>query len=294
MLSNLRSDGKYSGRVVILGGKGFIGGAIQHNLENHKVPVVGIGRPEFDLLNQGTADKLANFLKPNDTLVFVSANAPCKSMDVLIENLKMTQTVIAALKIQAISHLIYVSSDAVYKDNDQGINEDSCAEPNSIHGAMHLVREIFLKNEFSGPLGIIRPTLVYGLNDPHNGYGPNSFRRLAIENKDIVLYGQGEERRDHVYVEDIAELVRLIVLHQSTGIVNAVSGETVSFYKLAEHSLAQYKSQAKIKTQTRSGAMPHNGYRPFAASAAEVAFPGFRFRSWLDGLSAVHQDYIQK
>ena len=28
-------------------------------------------------------------------------------------------------------------------------------------------------------LCIVRPTLVYGANDPHNGYGPNKFIRLA-------------------------------------------------------------------------------------------------------------------
>ena len=36
-----------------------------------------------------------------------------------------------------------------------------------------------LLDEGGVPVGILRPTLVYGANDPHNGYGPNRFRRLA-------------------------------------------------------------------------------------------------------------------
>jgi len=40
--------------------------------------------------------------------------------------------------------------------------------------------------------------------------------------------------RDHVYVDDIAQLVYLAALHKSIGIFNAVSGEIVSFKELAE------------------------------------------------------------
>jgi nucleoside-diphosphate-sugar epimerase len=39
------------------------------------------------------------------------------------------------------------------------------------------------------------------MGDPHNGYGPNRFRRLAAGGEEIVLFGEGEERRDHVQVE---------------------------------------------------------------------------------------------
>jgi len=134
----------------------------------------------------------------------------------------------------------------------------------------------------------VRPTLVYGLDDPHNGYGPNRFRRLAAEGKDIVLFGEGEERRDHVDVEDIAELVRLIVLHRSQGVANAVSGEVVSFRELAEQAAAAFSPRVAVKGSPRSGPMPHNGYRPLSNRAAHDAFPGFRFKGWREGLSAVH------
>lgn len=204
----------------------------------------------------------------------------------------MAKTVIAALKLQKISHLIYISSDAVYRDSNKPIDENSCAEPESIHGAMHLAREVALKNELDLPLAIIRPTLVYGLKDPHNGYGPNSFRRSALKNEDITLYGEGEELRDHVYIDDIAQLVYLIACHKSIGIANAVSGQVVSFRQLAEFLLGQNKSSAAIKATTRSGKMPHNGYREFKPSIASELFPGFGFRGWAEGLSAVCQSQL--
>jgi nucleoside-diphosphate-sugar epimerase len=164
----------------------------------------------------------------------------------------------------------------------------SCAEPASFHGLMHLSREVALRTAHTGPLAILRPTLVYGLDDPHNGYGPNRFRRLAAEGKDIVLFGEGEERRDHVDVEDVAELVCRIVRLRSDGVANAVSGEVVSFRELAEFAAAQVLPRVAVKGSPRMGPMPHNGYRPFDNSATLAAFPGFRFKGWRQGLTGLH------
>ena len=55
----------------------------------------------------------------------------------------------------------------------------------------------------------MRPTLIYGKKDPHNGYGPNKFLRKISSNQNIDLFGKGEERRDHVYIEDVVEVILL-------------------------------------------------------------------------------------
>lgn len=289
MLKNLNAASINPSRIVVLGGGGFIGSAIQSRFEKSGILVESIGRPNFDLLTPQADQKLATFLRSDDTLVFVSAKAPCRNTAGLIENLQMTQAVIDAIKQKKISHLIYISSDAVYRDSSDPISELSCAEPGSIHGVMHLAREVALKNELDLPMAIIRPTLVYGLKDPHNGYGPNKFRRLAIKNEEINLFGEGEELRDHVYVDDVAKLVYLVACHKSIGIANAVSGQIVSFRELAEFISGQNKSSGAIKATIRSGKMPHNGYREFKTSIASELFSGFEFRGWVEGLSDVHQ-----
>jgi nucleoside-diphosphate-sugar epimerase len=205
----------------------------------------------------------------------------------LMENIRMGDAVCAALRDRPVAHVIYVSSDAVYKDSAEPISESSCAEPGSLHGAMHLTREVMLRSEFPGPLAFVRPTLTYGIDDPHNGYGPNRFRRLAAEGKDLLLFGEGEEQRDHVAVADIAELTLRVVLHRSSGIVNATSGEVASFRTLAEFIAAQFPSRVVVKGSPRVGPMPHNGFRPFAPSAALTAFPGFTFTPWRRGIAAM-------
>ena len=287
MINNLYESPRKPARVIVLGAGGFIGGASARRLRSDEIEVVALGRESCNLLAADAAARLTEELHPEDVLIFVSAQAPVKNVAMLIENIRMGEAVCAALKNRPVAHVIYISSDAVYKDAPEPISESSCAEPGSLHGVMHLTREVMLRSEFSGPLALVRPTLTYGIDDPHNGYGPNRFRRLAAEGEDLVLFGEGEEQRDHVAVDDIAELVRCIVLHRSTGIANAVSGEVVSFRTLAEFVAAQFTPTVAIQTSPRSGPMPHNGLRPFAPSAALAAFPGFSFTRWQRGIAAM-------
>ena len=58
---------------------------------------------------------------------------------------------------------------------------------------MHLIKENVLKNYFNEKLCILRPTLIYGKKDPHNGYGPNKFLRKITSNQSIDLFGKGEK-----------------------------------------------------------------------------------------------------
>ena len=179
-------------RVVILGAGGFVGGTTLAHLRTQGVPTLALGRPGLDLLAPNAATTLAAALRPTDTLVFVSALAPVKTSAMLLDNLRMGAAVTTALRQQPVAHVIYVSSYAVYRDSDGPLEETSCAEPGSLHGVMHLAREVMLKAEVAAPLAIVRPTLIYGTNDPHNGYGPNRFRRQAAKGETITLFGEGE------------------------------------------------------------------------------------------------------
>jgi UDP-glucose 4-epimerase len=286
MLTHLLPSTEKPARAVVLGAAGFVGRAAVRHLASLGIPSVALGRPEVDLTAPGASDALRARLLPGDALVFTSARAPCKDASMLLENIRMVDAVCTAIRGLPLGHVVYVSSDAVYRDSAKPLSETSCAEPASPHGAMHLAREVVLRAAFDGPLAILRPTLIYGLEDPHNGYGPNRFRRLAAAGKGIVLFGEGEERRDHVSVENVAELLARIVLRRSTGVLNAVSGNVASFREVAELTAAQYPVRVPITGTPRVGAMPHNGLRPFDASGIGEAFPDFRITPWREGIAA--------
>ena len=286
MLHHHNSSSAAPTRTVVLGSGGFIGGAIQRKLEASGRAVVGLGRKELDLLANGAAAKLAALLRPDDALVVVSARAPCKTSAMMLENIAMMAAVCEAISKRTVAHLVYVSSDAVYADGPLPLTEASPAAPTGLHGAMHLAREqMLLSVAGSIPLAILRPTLVYGAGDPHNGYGPNRFRRQANRGETIVLFGEGEERRDHVDVGDIAEIVALALDQRSAGVLNIATGTVASFRVLAEKAVALAAKPVTIKGSARSGPMPHNGYRPFDPAATLAAFPAFRYTAIDAGLT---------
>ena len=280
-------------RTIVLGSGGFIGGAILAKLRTEGVAVVGFGRKELDLLADGAAERLAALLQADDTLVIVSARAPCKTPAMMLENIRMMASVCDALVKRPVAHLVYVSSDAVYADGPLPLTETSPAAPTSLHGAMHLAREqMLLSVSGTTPLAILRPTLVYGAGDPHNGYGPNKFRRQANSGETIVLFGEGEERRDHVDIDDIADIARLVLFHRSAGVLNIATGAVASFRVLADKAVALSPRKVEIKDSPRKGPMPHDGYRPFDPTATLKAFPAFRYTPIDAGLArAQHQEF---
>ena len=293
MLEHLNNKESCPERVVILGAGGFVGGTAKQLLEKNGVPVLGLGRNDVNLTSANAAETLANLLKETDSLVVVSANAPCKNAAMLLENVQMMNAVCDAIIQVKPAHLIYISSDAVYHDSADPLNEDSCAAPGSAHGAMHVAREQMLLASYDGPTCFLRPSLLYGKNDPHNGYGPNMFRRKAAAGEDIVLFGEGEERRDHVLIDDVAEIIRRTLMHRSQGILNIATGTVISFREVAETVVALFEVPVAISGSPRSGLMPHDGYRPFDPAGTKVAFPDFAYTQPGNGIAKVHLEMME-
>ena len=282
MLEHSSPIRKAPSRVVVIGAGGFVGGAICTRLAADKVPVLALTRNELDLLKPEAAATLQRSLRADDGVVFVSALAPTRNNAMLIDNLRMAEAVCAALAAQPVGHLVYVSSDAVYSDEANPVIERSCQQPSSLHGAMHLAREVMLRAALKLPLAILRPTLIYGAKDPHNGYGPNRFRRVAAKGEAITLFGEGEEKRDHILVDDVAALASAVLHHRSKGVLNIATGRAASFREVAEMVVALSPRPVEIRGTPRQNLITH---RHFDITDCLKAFPEFHYVPLRDGLA---------
>jgi UDP-glucose 4-epimerase len=269
---------------VVIGAKGFVGGALVGRLAREGVSTLALSRGDVDLLQPDAAEKLAGLLLPTDSVVAVSALAPVKTTRMLADNLRMVLAMVEALAKVPVAHLVNIGSDAIYADGPLPLTEGSPAAPTSLHGAMHLARELAFRAEVQAPQAHLRPTLIYGASDPHDGYGPNRFRRLAAEGKDIVLFGEGEERRDHVYIDDVAEIIARALNRASVGALNIATGDVHAFRNIAKQAVALSGNRSGIKSSPRSGPMPHGGYRPFDIAACRQAFPDFGYTPLREGM----------
>jgi UDP-glucose 4-epimerase len=276
-------------RTVVIGGGGFVGGSVVAKLTARQASVLSLSRDDVDLLASNAAQKLAGLLQPGDAIVAAAAQAPCKGMSMLIDNMIITKAILDALAKTEVSHVINISSDAVYPDGPLPLNETMSPAPTTFHGVMHLAREIGFTSQAKAPLAILRLTLAFGANDPHNGYGPNRFLRQAAGGTNIILFGEGEERRDHVLIEDVAELVVRVLAYRSRGILNIATGKVHSFRGIAEKAIELNENKVSLVSQPRQGPMPHNGYRPFDIGALRTAFPDFNFTPLFEGMAKIHR-----
>ena len=276
-------------RVVVMGAGGFVGNAIAARLERDRVPVLRLGRDDIDLLAPDAAGRLTERLQADDVLVAVSALAPCRTPEMLRDNMVMAVAMVRAAASVALSQVVNISSDAVYANAPAPLTETSPRAPESLHGAMHLARELIFAADVKALLAILRPSLIYGATDPHNGYGPNRFRRLVAASEPIVLFGKGEERRDHVLIDDVAELAARVIYRRSSGALNIATGSVASFRDIAEMVVQLSGRSVPIHETARIGPMPHNGYRPFDPAACHAAFPDFTYVPLADGLARVQK-----
>ena len=168
--------------------------------------VLPLTRRDIDLLARDAQDKLAAMLRPDDTFVAVAARAPCKNVQMLTENMKIVESMVGALTKSLVSHLVNISSDAVYADSPDPLTEESAYGTDQSSGVMHLARELAFQ-DVRAPFVTLRPSLLYGVADPQTVTG-QQISPPCQRGKEIVLFGEGEERRDHVSIEDVAELMR--------------------------------------------------------------------------------------
>jgi UDP-glucose 4-epimerase len=276
-------------RVVVLGSGGVLGKALLARLTTDGITVLGLGSADIDLQGAEALEKLQGMLKPDDAVVFLSALTPDKGRDIaaLMKNLRMAEAVAGAVAAVKCRQLVYMSSDAVYRFGTGTVDETTPADPLDLYGVMHKAREVMMMSAVpANALAILRCTLVCAADDTHNSYGPNRFRRQAAKDGKITLGGEGKETRDHVFADDVAELVRLVLLHRSSGLLNVVSGRSHSFGEVAHLVAATFVPPAEVNFAGGGGAVTH---RHFDATALHQAFPNFHFQPLEVVVAEVHR-----
>ena len=274
-------------RIVFIGSNSFIAKNVIHDLKKLNYIIIKLPRTLIDLESKKSIKQLDKFIKNNDRIFFASGKVPVKNNLMYKKNIMMINNFCSAIRNKNINHFFYLSSDAVYSDSQRPLSEKSHKNPDNLHGLMHLSRENIIKKIFpKSKITIFRPTLVFGSDDPHNGYGPNKFVRLARNKKNICLFGNGEERRDHIFVKDLSKLICKCINKNLPGEFNLATGKLYSFMNISNIIKSKYP-KTQILTSIRKGVMPHNGYRAFKINNINLISNNFKFTTiekWVKSL----------
>ena len=82
MLTHQISKLAIPARVIVLGARGFVASNLIHHLSGQQIPVVGLSSDDLDLTASSSASTLAELLREDDSLVFISALPPDRGRDI--------------------------------------------------------------------------------------------------------------------------------------------------------------------------------------------------------------------
>jgi nucleoside-diphosphate-sugar epimerase len=272
-------------KIIVFGSSGFVGKAVCNLLEKLSYEIVKIDRNVFSNMKSSPMD-FRESINETDILIFASAIAPAKNSQDFLDNIVLVQEFLELTRGLNFAYLLNISSDAVYGDYLRPITEEDTPQPTNIHGMMHHSREFLLRQHFGENMGNLRPTLIYGPKDPHNSYGPNKFIRQALTHNRIEVIGDGEEQRDHIFIEDVARVAHLMVKLRINENLNAATGRTIDFKSIALFIQSQIP-KINIAFLDRNGrTMPHDGYRAFNASKLKMLAPDLSVLDLDEGIRA--------
>lgn len=239
------------GGVLLLGGGGFIGTALANKLtaEGRQVHVLAPNAPSAAMnahFLQGGLDNpelLAKLLPCCSTVIHLasattpgnSASRPAREL----ENLAPSLRLLDALQAYPEIHLIFFSSGGTIYGNPQRlpVHEDDPVAPLSYHGAGKAALEAFF-HVFRGcgqAVTILRPSNAYG---PGQAFISNfGLIRTMLEHArcgtPLEIWGNGENVRDFIYIDDITEACsRFVALPQDSGTYNLGSGRGYSINQM--------------------------------------------------------------
>jgi len=220
-------------RVLVTGGAGFIGSHLVNKLiiRGYSVVVLDnfcsgkienlrevLGRDGFEIFKGDVRDGKAvrEAMDDVDAVVHLAAlinveesvNNPVETHDV---NVVGTINVLEKAVRNGVKRFVYASSTAVYGEgNSLPLREDHSPKPISPYAASKISAECYCR-AFNNCYGLrtvmLRYFNVYGSGQEHSSYGGviTRFLQSAFNDEPLIVYGDGKQIRDFIYVDDVVE-----------------------------------------------------------------------------------------
>tara|TARA_B110000438_G_C15805108_1_gene646934 strand:- start:317 stop:1189 length:873 start_codon:yes stop_codon:yes gene_type:complete len=283
-------------RILILGHDGYIGShlvaALQKNFPSGEIE--GLSYPELDLTNcESSADKLKGLIGSNTTVIMCSGikKQHGDNIEIYDKNMAMVVTMCLLMEEVKVKRFVYFSSAEVYGEavHDTNISEKTQVQPSSYYGIAKYASEGLLRKTFSnsdqGSLLILRPALIYGPKEAGSFYGPTGFLRTALKGEPITLWGDGAEKREFVYIEDLVQAVVNLTSHEYSGVINIVGGESYQFSDILE-IIKEIVPSTDTQSRPRTKSSVDQGYDN---SLLREVLPKLTFTRLDEGIAKIHE-----
>ena len=250
-------------KCVITGGAGFIGSHIAQTLIEN-----GVG--QVTILDNMTKGKIENLKElDHDKINMVCADITDADLNLIFEdhdyvfheaaltsvpesiqkptevnkiNIDGTFRVLKAACECNIKKVISASSAAVYGETETLPNHEELPlrplSPYAVSKAMLELYSYTFTNTYNLPTATLRYFNVFGprqdISSPYSGVIPK-FISALLKGERPVIFGDGEQTRDFIYVKNIAQANYEVMKSDATGVYNIAHGKKTSINELLEY-----------------------------------------------------------
>jgi len=301
---------------LVTGGCGFIGVNLVSALvaRGDRVRVLD----NLSLGKREDIDPLGVELRVGDIRDYATVAQACQGMDVVVHlaahtrvvesvtnpelnfeiNAIGTMNVLRACRDAGVKKMIFASTGgAILGEQEPPVHEGMVPRPVSPYGASKLVGEAYC-SAFHGSYGLntvaLRFSNVYGPYSYHKGSVVAQFFKNLMENETLVVYGDGKQTRDFLFVTDLVDAILRADKTDTPGeVFQIASGRETSLATLLETMRAAIP-EARINVRyepARAGEILRN----YASIAKANRMLGYDPKTRLDeGLKKTWQWFVAK
>jgi len=242
-------------------------GIIEHRLallREAGIPLIELDARDYHALSRAFAE-----IKP-DTVVHLAAVShadksnrdPLATFDHSLRTLENSLDN-ARSKSLGVRHFVYFSSSTIYGNFAvEAVTEETPCEPIGIYAALKFAGEkmvIAYNQVFDVPYTIVRPSALYGPRCVSRRIGQILIEN-AIQGLEITIQGDGSDRLDFTYVDDLVQGLVLVLSNEAARnqTFNLTFGQSRSISEMSE-ILRRHFPDVRFRQKDRDKLMPKRG-----------------------------------
>ncbi|MCW8128834.1 MAG: NAD-dependent epimerase/dehydratase family protein [Planctomycetota bacterium] len=242
--------------VLLTGGRGFFGRRIAEALTAHGYEVAAPSRPDFDLLDAGSVERVMKQIKPHTVVhsaAYYGGLGICVAEPARIfhDNTLMCVNVLDALPKAGVKRFVSVGSACAYPGNVVGDMKEDDFWSGALHpsveayGFMKKIQQVGAR-AYAKQFGILgqfpQITNLYGEHDVFTEYRSHVVAALIKKfadaklsgAKEVVCWGTGKPVREFIYVGDAADGIARLMKTDYAEPVNIGTGVGTTIKELSE------------------------------------------------------------
>ncbi|MFZ5365962.1 MAG: NAD-dependent epimerase/dehydratase family protein [Patescibacteria group bacterium] len=247
-------------KILVTGASGLIGKAVVRNLLRRDRYVIlatdlkktqsffQVNSPNFSFIQGDLRDYkfVDDLVSKTNGVIHLAAPSSFlmykgNPRESTINTIQSFLNILEAMKKHGIKKIVHASTSAVYEGNKLPYHEDMVINPPDLKALSKKVNEE-IGNQYDASCGIksvaMRPFSVYGEEEDTKGGCANVtslFAWAMVSGKRPVVWGDGNQTRDLIYVDDAAEMFCLALGKDiSSQPLNVGTGVETSFNKIIQ------------------------------------------------------------